>query len=237
MRFLCSPSGRPLEVHLESTWRPLTPTWQCKSHSLGSPASPYVARVTKESSAEAQVPGMTAREASRKPGRTSAGRPARVIVCFGALLGDTPGSSGSMFCGIWTSKWSSRDAGKQCGGPGTRQDSQKGIQEAREDVNRAPSSRYSTFWGDTPDGSRSMYCGIGAFKSASGDAGKQCGGPGTTQDSQKGVQEAREDGNTFGRTFGRHSGQLREHVLWQLGVQKCSGGRMKAVRRHCDQAG
>ena len=94
----------------------------------------------------------------------------------------------------------SRDAGKQCGGPRTRQDSQKGVQETWEYVNRAPSTRYSTLWSDTLDDSGSMFCGIWTSKTASGHAGKQCGGPGTRQDSQEGVQEAREGTNIAPQT-------------------------------------
>ena len=100
---------------------------------------------TQESNAEALGPGRTARKASRRPGRTATGRPARVTAHFGALLGDTPDSSGSMFCGIWASKRSAGDAGKQCGGPGTRKDSQKAVQSGTEARFRGPSCAIRSF--------------------------------------------------------------------------------------------
>ena len=98
---------------------------------------PKVVRATKESSKEALGPGRTARKASRRPERTPTRRPARIIAHFGALLGDTRDGSGSTSCSIWTSKNGQADEGKQYGGPGTEQDSQKAVQEARKDGNGA----------------------------------------------------------------------------------------------------
>ena len=49
-------------------------------------------------------PGRIARKVSRRPGRTPSWCPTRVIVHFGALLGDTQSGSTSTSCGIWTSK-------------------------------------------------------------------------------------------------------------------------------------
>ena len=51
-----------------------------------------------------------------------------------------------MFCGTWASKSNAGDARKLCGGPGDSQGSQKGAQKVWEDVNRVPSTRYSTSW-------------------------------------------------------------------------------------------
>ena len=85
-------------------------------------------------------PGTRHDSHSRRSGRTSTGRPARVIALFGALSGDSESGSGRRFCGIWMSKGVSGNAAKQCEGPGTREDCQKAVQEAWEDVNRVPNT-------------------------------------------------------------------------------------------------
>ena len=85
-------------------------------------------------------PGTRHDSHSRRSGRTSTGRPARVIALFGALSGDSESGSGRRFCGIWMSKSVSGNAAKQCEGPGTREDCQKAVQEAWEDVNRVPNT-------------------------------------------------------------------------------------------------
>ena len=97
---------------------------------------PKVVKTAKESSAEALGPGRTARKASRRPERVPICCLARVLAHFGVLSGDTRSDSGSMSGGIWTSKSGQGDKGKQCGGPGTSQDSQEGVQEARQDGNQ-----------------------------------------------------------------------------------------------------
>ena len=83
------------------------------------------------------------------------------------------------------------------------------VQEAMEDAR--VEAHLCALLGDTWSSSRSMSCGMRMSQSGPGDEGKQYGGTGSRQDSQKGVQEARQAG------LGAVPTRVEAHVGARLG--------------------